>query len=210
MVAKMSKIRQIVLETLSQQGPLPIETMARATRRTVLSLRYHLTWLEREGLIVQQDVDRRGNVGRPQTLYALADKAHEHLPKQYNALAAQLLDEISDTLGEKETRGLLRRAGRRVAASAPPVRVGAGAETRLNRTVKFMSERGYMARWEKTDGDFLLTVCNCPYRQVAQAHRQVCDMDHAMIATLVDATPRALTCIANHDGQCQFLIAKKK
>jgi predicted ArsR family transcriptional regulator len=206
----MSKIRQVVLEILSQQGPLPLDAIARATRRTVLSLRYHLTYLEREQLIVQQDVERRGHVGRPQTLYALADKAHEHLPKQYNALAAQLLDEISDALGEKETRGLLRRAGRRIAASAPPVRAGASVETRLNRTVKFMSERGYMARWEKTNSDFLLTVCNCPYRQVAQAHRQVCDMDHAMIATLVDTTPRAQSCIANHDAQCQFLIAKKK
>ena len=205
----MSKIRQIVLETLSQQGPLPLEAIARATRRTVLSLRYHLTWLEREALVVQRDVERRGNVGRPQTLYALADKAHEQFPKQYNALAAQLLDEISETLGEKETRGLLRRAGRRVAASAPPMRAGAGAETRLNRAIKFMSERGYMSHWEKTDGDFLLTICNCPYRQVAQEHRQVCDLDHAMIATLVGATPRPLRCIANQDSQCQFLIAKK-
>jgi predicted ArsR family transcriptional regulator len=206
----MSKIRQAILETLSQQGALPVETIAQATKRTVLSLRYHLTWLEREGLVQQKDVARCGSVGRPQTLYALADKAHEQFPKQYNALAAQLLDEISETLGEKETRVLLRRAGRRVAASAPTLRTTASTETRLNHTVKFMSERGYMARWEKSNGDFLLTVCNCPYRQVAQEHRQVCDLDHAMIATLLDTTPRTLKCIASHDGQCQFVINKKK
>ena len=205
----MSKLRQIVIETLSQSGPQPVRVLARAAHLSTMAMRYHLTLLAREGLIVQQETARRGTVGRPQSLYALADEALERLPKKYNILAAQLLEEIGDTLGAKETRALLRRTGRRTAASAPPLRSGAGPQARMNRATKFLSDRGYLARWEQTHGELLLNVCNCPYRQVAQEHREVCDMDHAMIGALVDAPLKMTRCIAQQDGQCQFVISKK-
>ena len=205
----MSKIRQTVIETLSQQGPLPVEEIARAARVSTMALRYHLTLLARDGLIVQRDVARRGSVGRPQMMYALVEDAREHLPKKYHALAAQLLDEATQTLGAKETRAMLRRAGRHAATAAPPLRRGAGTQARLNRATKFLSERGYMARWEKSNGDLLLNVCNCPYRQVAQEHREVCDMDVAMIGALMDAPFKMTRCIARDDGRCQFVVSKK-
>ncbi len=205
----MSKIRQIVIETLSQQGPLPVEEIARAAHVSTMAMRYHLTLLAREGLIVQRDAVRRGSVGRPQMIYVLAEDAREHLPKKYNTLAAQLLNEVSQTLGAKETRAMLRRAGRHTATTAPPLHRGAGTQARLNRATKFLSERGYMARWEKSNGDLLLNVCNCPYRQVAQQHREVCDMDVALIGTLMDAPFKMTRCIARDDGQCQFVVSKK-
>ena len=205
----MSKLRQIVIETLSQAGPQPVSALARAAHLSTMAMRYHLTLLAREGLIVEQDPERHGTVGRPQSLYALADEALEGLPKKYNTLAAQLLDEVGDTLGAKETRALLRRTGRRAAAAAPQLRPGAGAQARMNRTEKFLSDRGYLARWEQANGELSLNVCNCPYRQVAQAHREVCDMDHAMIGALLDAPLKMTRCIANQDGQCRFVVSKK-
>ena len=205
----MSKIRQTVIETLSQQGPLSVEEIARAAHVSTIAMRYHLTLLARQGMIVQRDAAHRGGVGRPQMLYALAEDAREHLPKKYPALAAQLLDEVTETLGDKEARAMLRRAGRRAAMTAPPLRRGAGTQARIHRATKFLSERGYMARWEKSNGEFLLNVCNCPYRQVAQEHRQVCDMDVALIGTLLDAPLKMTYCIARDDGQCQFVVSKK-
>jgi predicted ArsR family transcriptional regulator len=205
----MSKIRQIVIETLSQDGPQPVPALARAAHLSTMAMRYHLSLLAREGLIVQRAAARRGTVGRPQRLYALADAALERLPKKYSTLAVQILDEVDDTLGSKETRALLRRTGRRAAAAAPPLRPGSGVQARMNRAAKFLSERGYLARWEQTQGELRLNVCNCPYRQVAQAHRQVCDMDHAMIGALLDAPIKMTHCIAHRDGQCRFVISKK-
>ncbi len=174
-----------------------------------MALRYHLTRLLREGLIVQQDALRRGSVGRPQMMYALAENAHEHLPKKYHTLAALLLEQVTETLGDQETRALLRRAGRRAATAAPPLRRDASVQAHLHRATKFLTERGYLARWEKSNGDLLLNVCNCPYRQVAQQHRQICDMDVAMIGTLMDAPLKMTRCIASDDGQCQFVVSKK-
>ncbi|MDE3090033.1 MAG: ArsR family transcriptional regulator, partial [Chloroflexota bacterium] len=130
---KMRNIRQAVIEMLSQSGPLPVAEIASAARVSTMALRYHLALLAREGLIVQKETLHRGNVGRPLRVYALADRAHERLPKNYNALTAQLLDEVTDTLGAKDARAMLRRAGRHVATAAPPLRSGAGIGTRMNR-----------------------------------------------------------------------------
>ena len=205
----MSKTRQTILETLSQSGPLPVAALARAARLSPIALRYHLTLLAREGLIVRHDVKHRGSVGRPQGRYALAEPAHERLPKQYNALAAQLLDQVAETLGAQQARAMLRRAGRRAAAAAPAPRPGASSESRMKRATQFLSQRGYMARWEKSNGDLRLSVCNCPFRQVALEHREICEIDIAMIGALLDAPARMTHCIANQDGQCQFVVSKK-
>lgn len=206
----MANIRQVILETLSQRGPLPIEEIAQSARHSKMAMRYHLTLLLNEGLVVPQDAARRGMVGRPQMLYALADDGQERLPKQYHQLAERLVDEIVETLGSKEASAMLRRAGRRAAESAPPLRRGAGVQAQLNRAVEFLSERGYMARWEKSDGELALRVCNCPYRRVAREHRQVCEMDAAMIGALVDAPMKMTSCMANRDCACSFVIRKQK
>ncbi|MDE3089792.1 MAG: hypothetical protein KGJ80_10480, partial [Chloroflexota bacterium] len=54
-----------------------------------------------------------------------------------------------------------------------------------------------------------LNVCNCPYRAVAQEHREICDMDVAMIGALLEVQPKMTRCIANQDGQCQFVVPSK-
>ena len=117
----MSSIRQTLLETLNRRGPLSIEELALATHLSTLAARYHLRLLERQGLIVLRDAPHCGAVGRPQRIYALAEGAYERLPNQYNQLAGNLIDEIEETLGPKEARALMRRAGRRAdhARSAP-------------------------------------------------------------------------------------------
>lgn len=205
----MSDIRRTVLETLSQHGTLPIDEIARAAHLSTMAMRYHLTLLVEEGLIVADTVNHRAAVGRPQVLYALADDAHEHLPKQYAWLAEQLLDEFGKAYGEKEKRALMRRAGRHMATLAPAMRPNARIESRVKHTANFLSERGYMARWEKEADEFRLYVCNCPYRQVMRTHPQVCDMDIAMVGELLGTPAKMSTCMANQDCACSFVVKAK-
>ncbi|MEW5719703.1 MAG: hypothetical protein AB1817_13815 [Chloroflexota bacterium] len=202
----MSHIRQTLLETLSRRGPLPLDELARVARRSPMATRYHLGLLVQEGLVAANNVAHRAVVGRPQTLYALADRAHAHLPKQYDMLAAQLLAEIMRASGERATRALLRRAGRRLAETAPSLRRDARLEARLNRAVDFLSARGYLAHAEKIGGTATLHICNCPYRQVTLAYRQVCDMDIALIGGLMKSPLKIIQCLAARDAQCVFVV----
>ncbi|MBI5302254.1 MAG: hypothetical protein HY868_08960 [Chloroflexi bacterium] len=206
----MSTVRQTILETLSTRGPLPLEELARDAAHTPMALRYHLARLMNDGQVVLQDAAHRGVVGRPQLLYALADEGHEELPKQYHQLAEQLIAEIIETQGPKQARVMLRRAGRRAAEAATPLRQGAGIQARVNRAAAFLSARGYLARVEKSNGDLLLRVCNCPYRRVAREHREVCELDIALVDALVDAPMKMTQCLANCDCACSFVIRKPK
>ncbi|MCL4393318.1 MAG: hypothetical protein M1482_00585 [Chloroflexi bacterium] len=205
----MPDIRQTVIDTLSARGPLPVAALARAAHRSVVAMRYHLALLARQGWIVHYDVERDGGVGRPQVRYALSERAHESLPKGYDALAGRLIEEVTAAYGDREARSILRRAGRAAAESAPPLRAGAGIESRLNRAAGFLSERGYLAHWERSADGLKLSACSCPFRQVALQHREVCDMDVAMVGALLGAPARMTHCIARQDGQCQFLVSPK-
>jgi len=202
----MSNPRQVTLETLSQRGPLPLDEIARAIRRSPLATRYHLGLLIGEGLVAAENTVHRQLVGRPQMLYTLAERAHTHLPKQYDTLAEELLAEVMRTFGEKEARALLRRAGRRLAETASPLRRGARIETRLNRATDFLSARGYLARWEKSEGDATLRIGNCPYHHIAFAHRQTCEMDLALIGGLLELPMKMTHCIVHQDSQCVFVV----
>ena len=63
MTLEMSNIRQIVIETLSQSSPLLVQAIARKAHLSPMAMRYHLTLLERAGLIeitqVEADLRRR-------------------------------------------------------------------------------------------------------------------------------------------------------
>lgn len=202
----MSEARQALLVTLSRRGALPVGALARAIHHSTMATRYHLSLLLDAGLVVAENVAHSRTAGRPQLLYALAERGQERLPKEYHGLAEQLLQEVGNTLGERELRALLRRAGKRLAATAPPLRRGARVETRLDRAAEFLSAHGYLAHWDRWDNGYALHVCNCPYRQVALTHRQVCEMDMAMIGGLVDLPMKMTDCIASSGARCSFVL----
>ncbi len=202
----MPNVRQTILETLSQHGPLGMEEIARATHLSKMAARYHMGLLERAGLVSLFELEHRRSVGRPKIRYALSEQAHDVLPKQYEAFAALLVSEVTRTLGSRQARGLLRRMGRRIAATAPPLYRHAGTAVRLKRLVKFLSPRGYRASWEKRGDGYELVMHDCPYRQVAQAQPGVCELDRAIIGALL-GTPFAMTaCISTRDPECHFVI----
>ncbi len=195
----MPGVRQAIIETLGAHGALSLGEMAHAVNLTKMAARYHLGLLLREGLVTARECEHCGTVGRPPMLYALAEPARERLPKQYDVLAAALLDEIAETRGPEQARGLLRGVGRRLAATAPPLREGMGLEARLTRAAKFLSARGYSAA---VDGDALVAR-NCPYRAVAREHPDVCELDLALVAALL-RVPVAVT----GGDECRFVITK--
>ncbi len=202
----MPNVRQVILETLSQQSPLGIEDIAQATRLSKMAARYHMGLLERTGLVVARGEESRCSVGRPAKRYGLSEQAHDLLPKQYGAFASLLVDEITRTLGSRKAREILRKAGRRAAAAAPPLDRAAGTSMRLKHTVRFLSPRGYRASWERSGDRYELVVHDCPYRQVALAQPFVCDFDRALIGALLRTPFTVTACIAAEAPECHFVI----
>lgn len=210
----MARIRETILETLNARGALPVVEIADAAGLSKTAARYHLRLLEGEGMVARGAVAPGGTVGRPELLYALAEVGHEHLPKRYDLLARQLLDEIAGTLGESNTRALLRRIGRRMATSAPERSGGRpdlpGIRTRLHRAARFLDGRGYVTQVTSEDAVFALAVLSCPYRRVAQDHPEVCEIDAALLNALLHLPSADMRHVRDADGACRFEIARDR
>jgi DeoR family suf operon transcriptional repressor len=202
----MPGVRQIILETLSLRGPLGIEEIAQATNLSKMAARYHMHLLEQDGLVQPCGSATRRSVGRPKLCYALTERAHEWLPKRYDAFATVLLDEVTRTLGTEKVRGLLRQAGRRAAEATPLLPKSAGIERRMKRLVKFLSLRGYRASWDQTDEAVDLLLHDCPYFQVALTHPLVCEMDQALMGAVLGLPLTMKTCLAARDADCHFVV----
>jgi len=200
----------MILETLSQRGPLTLDELARAVQSAPPALRYHLRILVADGLVAPQDVTHRARVGRPPAVYALTARAHAHLPHQYEWLAVQLLDELARTYSEREMRATLRRIGQRLAKTTPLPRTRVRLSTRLTRAVDVLCARGYAARLEKSDGDWMIHVCYCPYQNVAAHQRAVCELDLALIGTLTQVPWRMTHCLARQDTECTFVVSSAR
>lgn len=202
----MSSVRPSILHTLNQRGPLSIEEIARAIGISKMATRYHLRLLTQENLIATH-VKCCGAVGRPCKLYALTEKAHAQLPQGYAELVEHLLDELEHSLGERQTRALLRRAGKR--AALPAAQAEAGIQARLNRTARFLSRSGYAARVDRAPDALALVVYHCPYRTAARRYPAVCEMDRAMIGALMQTDTRMTCCIAAGHAECRFLVSRR-
>ncbi len=203
-----SQIRQSILGLVSRRGSVSVDAVAHAIGLSKMATRYHLRLLARDGLIVAAPAAHCGGVGRPETLYSLAEEAYDCLPCQYNQLAEHLLGVLVASLGEQPVRTLLRRAGRDQASEAPPLEAGATMDTRITRAVRFLNRRGYACKAVRQAGSIRLVISNCPYRRVAQSHPQICEMDTEMVRTLLDIPARLSDCILSSQGQCQFEIGR--
>ncbi len=208
----MARIRETILETLNARGALPIAEIADSAGLSKMAARYHLRLLEGEGLVAREAVEHRGTVGRPELLYALAEVGRERLPKQYDTLAGQLLDEVAESIGQAKTRSLLQRIGRQMAESAPETRSGrptrSGIQARLNRAARFLAKCGYVAQVTSNRQVFALSVLSCPYRRVALAHPEVCEIDVAMLNALLHLPSADIQHIHRAEGTCRFEIAR--
>jgi predicted ArsR family transcriptional regulator len=85
----------------------------------------------------------------------------------------------------------LLRVAERTAAEAPGPWENQTFEERLDQVTRFLTQKGYAARWENCEGHYELHACNCPYSGVAEEHPELCMMDHAVISKLLPEAHRA-------------------
>src|SRR5512137_878801 len=89
--------RKIVL-ALKQRGGLTAAELAEMLGITSMGVRRHLTTLERDKL-VRYELVQRGK-GRPSYVYRLSPQAENLFPKNYAALANELLSYLANDEGE--------------------------------------------------------------------------------------------------------------
>ncbi len=216
----MHAVRKHILEILKEQsGGATVAELAERLEMAPVSVRHHLDILQGDNLICVERLERKGNVGRPQQVYALTVEANSYFPNNFAALAGKLVEQIKLVLPPEQVGCAFRAMAHQIAAEFGPI-----AETqaqdgttppvhfqhRLERITDFLSERGYLARWENVGKDatdeYLLHKHNCPYAGVSSVHQELCLMDQALINELFGQSCERVSSVSNGDSCCTYRI----
>ncbi len=205
----MQETRQQILEILREKQQSTVEDIVQALRQkrgeiTAVTVRHHLSHLQKAGLITEPELRHRNAPGRPQHLYALTEQAQELFPNNYKALAQILLKQIEAHLPESKINVIIEGVATEMAEQAD-IRDAPLGE-RVKAAVVYLNEHGYNAAWEACDEGFILRTTNCPYHSIAQETQNLCQMDMRLVSALVGVVPRLLNRIADGESSCAYLI----
>ncbi len=178
--------RAELLGHIQRAGSASIKELEPRMGVTTTAVREQVAHLLHEGFIQATRV--RGEVGRPYYVYSLTTKAQELFPKSYATLAHLLLEETLAMYGREGLRQLLNRVSRRISETAGLSTEGAELSQKLLGLVASFGEMGLDVSMHPTadiNDNFVLKAHSCPYFEVAQSHREICDMEEAMLTDLL-------------------------
>lgn len=199
--------RKIIL-ALKQRGGMTAAELAELLGITSMGVRRHLTMLERDRL-VRYELVQRGK-GRPSYVYALSSEAEHLFPKNYAALATELLGYLAADDGEQVIQLFDQRAQRRIRQAQARLD-GKPLGERVAGLAELLHDEGYLAEWEQVDADsYVLSEHNCAVHDVAQEFRAACGSELTFLqAVLSDAEVTREQHMMGGDLMCAYRIRRK-
>ena len=92
----MKSTKDRILQTLLRKPKITINDIAVAVEINPISVRHHLSNLEKEGLIAAEE--ERHGVGRPRLIYSLTEDGMERFPTKYLRLTTRLLSQMKESM----------------------------------------------------------------------------------------------------------------
>lgn len=174
-----------------------------------MGVRRHLEALASVGLAERGACEERHGVGRPPTGWRLTARGMELLPRRYDTFAIQLLDDLSEHVGNDAIAAALRRRTDMLVAQYAGEMSGATTlEERVVVLARIRDEAGYVAECHDDDATMVLTENNCAVHRVAERYPSVCAMELALFREVlgpeVEVTRVAHT--MSGDAVCAYRI----
>lgn len=204
----MQVTRQRIVDLLRKNGQATVEALSEAVGLTQMAVRHHLNVLQAEDLIQVAHTKRLHKPGRPVQVYSLTDKARQFYPQEYCRLADLMADEMTAHVGVGGVIKIFDGMADRLLSDAPILPDTLSFEDRLDHVTSFLREKGYIVDWEIQDGNYVVYHLDCPYRQFAQNHQEVCALDKKLIGNLLQVNPTRISCIAKNDDKCTYVVAE--
>ncbi len=199
---------QRILEQLHRQRAMTTEQLSETLDITGSAVRQQLARLVSAELV--RVTSQHGGVGRPRNLYRLTEKGRKYFAQQDNLLARALLDEMHHLYGKEAAFHLLERASKRLYANLQGTINGETLVDRVQQLAKHLTSEGIITDIH-TEADYqVLSLYNCPYHDVAQAHRGLCLVEAQTLADILHAEVKQSKCMMDGANSCQFIIKEKK
>ncbi len=116
----MHAVRKHILELLKERDGATVAELAESLNMAPVSVRHHLDILQGDNLISVDRLERKGNVGRPQQIYALTNVANEHFPDNFAALAAGLVRQLKRVLPPEQVEVAFKELAQDFAGKVQP------------------------------------------------------------------------------------------
>jgi predicted ArsR family transcriptional regulator len=184
-----------------RRGWRSVDELASALGLTDNAVRAHIATLEREGVVAAAGARRDGTVGKPATLYGVAEGADTLFSSAYAPALAALVAELGSR-HPTELRSLLRGAGRRLA--------GRGAGTfaeRVGSAAALLTDLGADADMVATEAGYEIRGHGCALAQAVSTCPETCCMVEQLLAEATggDVVERCDRSIS--PPHCAFLIS---
>lgn len=196
-----------IIETLQRQGSATIKELEDVLGVTTTAVRQHLNTLLAEGYLERRAV--HAGVGRPHHAYFLTAKVNELFACQCDDLALTLLQELFILEGHDRAHQLLDRVSTRLAGKyASTVRAEA-LQGRVSELANTLTGNGVLAdALPQENGTILLRTYNCPFHELASEHREICDMDTAVMRKVLGSEVSLCSCMLDGHAGCTFVVAR--
>ena len=195
-----------LLDLIRIAGPLSVSELADAMEVTATAVRQRLTRLMTQSMISREPV--RAGRGRPKHRYSLTDKGMRQTGSNFTDLAIALWSEISAAGDDKGGRDLLRRISRALAAGYASQIQGETPAERLQSLAELLNQRRIPVT-VGTDGErSTLTAHACPYPNLAEKDKSVCQMEKMMFSELIGSEVELTQCRLDGATECRFETGK--
>lgn len=145
----MHSVRKRILEIIKKNGGSTVAELAAELDMAPVSARHHLDILQGDNLICVDRVKRKGNVGHPQQVYGLTTDACNHFPNNFPALASSLVRQMKAVLPPEQIQCAFHAVATELASELEENEIQElPLKSRLDVITDFLTERGYLARWE--------------------------------------------------------------
>ena len=192
----MQSSKHQILAFLKRSGGSTVDGLAQATGLAPVTVRQHLTALQRDDLVEAAAVRRP--TGRPHYEYRLTRSGEDTFPRRHDRLAEMLLQEVAALdveelapLGPAQrTSLLLRRLSHRLALQYAPQVQNRPLEERVAAATEILHADGGFAEWAKTDQGYEIRDYNCLFGRLATANGG-CEWHLSFLRWLLGAEVRA-------------------
>lgn len=200
----MKSTKERILQTLLRKPKLTINDLAGAVEINPISVRHHLSNLEKEGLIAAEE--ERHGVGRPRLIYSLTEDGMERFPTKYLRLTTRLLAQMKETMPGPMVASLFNQIAEDLANEYASDIKGLNMEERLDFVKELLAQEGFTVEWEKKGDDYHIHEISCPYHQIGIEHPEVCTVDQTLISKMLALPASKIQCILNGNAHCTYVV----
>ena len=212
-----SSTRSEILALLKRNGGHTVNELAAAVKLAPITVRQHLTRLERDGLLATEQ--QNGGPGRPHLLFRLTAKAHAAaFPRRSDRLVELLLREISRLDGSEliglppaeRTCLILDRLAQHLADEYAPFLQGWPLQERVVFVTEVLHADGGFAEWEKRDQGFEIRDYNCIFHRLLKngAQHVECQWHQTFLSRTLGTEVRSTPCSDQPAHCCRYIVLR--